>query len=433
MKYFFLKLYNKPFVRNIIVLLSGGVFAQAITFILMPVITRQYAPEALGTLGVFMSITSVVTQVAALSYPLAIVLPKKDAEALGIARLSLLISIAMSLATLFIIFIFNKPIAHLLNIEEFSSYLFTIPVAMIGSSALAILNQWTIRKQLFKIKSFVISAHSLILNGSKVILGMVYASGVGLYILTVFGFFVQATVLLFAAIKLGDFSARKDSSSHPIKTLRNKYIDFPMYRAPELLLNSLSHWLPMFMLASLFSPSAVGYFSLALSALKAPVQIISRSFLDVFYQRLSLGAQNNEQLMPMIYKTTVTLFLISIPAALIPAIWGPELFSFVFSDNWKQSGEYARWLVPWVFIELINKPAVAAMPVLSAQGLFLIFRVISIVMRFAAIAAGYHFYNNAIISVAFFSIVTLILNIILIFIALFISRRHDLNRSKTPV
>ncbi|HAQ72765.1 MAG TPA: polysaccharide biosynthesis protein, partial [Pseudomonas sp.] len=72
--------------RNILTVVSGTAGAQAITMAFMPVITRIYGPEAYGVLGTFLSVTLMLVPIAALTYPIAIVLPKRDGDARGLVR-----------------------------------------------------------------------------------------------------------------------------------------------------------------------------------------------------------------------------------------------------------------------------------------------------------------------------------------------------------
>lgn len=55
---------------------SGTAMAQVISMLLAPIITRLYGPEAYGMMGTFMAIIGIFTPIAALTYPIAIVLPK---------------------------------------------------------------------------------------------------------------------------------------------------------------------------------------------------------------------------------------------------------------------------------------------------------------------------------------------------------------------
>ncbi|MFC2101092.1 hypothetical protein ACFLRZ_04600 [Bacteroidota bacterium] len=46
--------------------------------------------------------------------------------------------------------------------------------------------------------------------------------------------------------------------------------------------------------------------------------------------------------------------LIALPILVILILWGPVLFSFVFSADWKESGTYARILAPWIYLDFIR-------------------------------------------------------------------------------
>src|SRR5690625_2213325 len=99
---------KKPFVRNVIILASGTAAAQIITMVLSPIITRLYGPEAFGLMGAFMAIVNIVAPIAALTYPIAIVLPRRDQDAKMIIRLSMLITISISIISLIILSVFNN-------------------------------------------------------------------------------------------------------------------------------------------------------------------------------------------------------------------------------------------------------------------------------------------------------------------------------------
>lgn len=73
-----IELSRRPFVRNVLAVVTGTATAQAITIAFAPVITRLYGPESFGQLGAFMALLNVLAPIAALTYPIAIVLPKKD-------------------------------------------------------------------------------------------------------------------------------------------------------------------------------------------------------------------------------------------------------------------------------------------------------------------------------------------------------------------
>src|SRR5699024_887504 len=111
-----MKFSEKPFVRNVIVLASGTAAAQMIAMALSPVITRLYGPEAYGLMGAFMAIVNIVAPVAALTYPISIVLPKKDQDAKGLIRLSIIISLIIAIISFLILIFLNKQIINIFNL-----------------------------------------------------------------------------------------------------------------------------------------------------------------------------------------------------------------------------------------------------------------------------------------------------------------------------
>src|SRR5699024_12262382 len=99
MKLFIDKLFKSSFVKNVAIMATGTAGAQALNMILSPIITRLYGPEAFGVLSTFVALTSVIIPIAALSYPIAIVLPKNDKNAKRLIRLSLLITLKIGRAS----------------------------------------------------------------------------------------------------------------------------------------------------------------------------------------------------------------------------------------------------------------------------------------------------------------------------------------------
>src|SRR5699024_5384018 len=104
------QLFQKNFIRNVILLATGTAGAQVVTVLASPFITRIYGPDAYGVLGTFTAMANIIIPVAALTYPIAIVLPKKDKEAIGIVKLSLIVTFIISAISLIVLMIFNEQI-----------------------------------------------------------------------------------------------------------------------------------------------------------------------------------------------------------------------------------------------------------------------------------------------------------------------------------
>ena len=424
----FKRVLSSRFLRNVILVASGTAGAQAITMAFSPVITRFYGPEAFGVLGTFTAVLAVVTPISALTYPIAIVLPKDDDDARGIAKLSIQLAFFICLVFSFVIFVADKPIAKLLNLEAIADFLFLIPLAMFLHATQQVMQQWLIRKKQFKVSARVAVSQSLILNIAKTGVGFVHPAGAALVVLSTLGYALYSSQLWFGAKHWcgTQDQIHKPSKKLPkVRKLAREHRDFPMYRAPQISINSFSQSLPVLLLASFFGPAAAGFYSLGRATLAMPTTLLGKAISDVFYPRIAEAAHANENTFKLIMKATVALAVVGIfPFGIVFAL-GPFLFKFVFGSEWYKAGEYARWLSIWLFFAFINRPSVSAIAVLNLQGYFLLYEILSILLRTAALAIGFWLYKNDVLAIILFSLIGAILNVVLIIFTMANSKKNE--------
>ncbi|WP_404429625.1 lipopolysaccharide biosynthesis protein [Sutcliffiella horikoshii] len=420
------KLTKQPFVRNVIILSSGTAGAQVIAMLLSPVITRLYGPEAYGVMGTFAAIISIITPIAAFTFPVAIVLPKLDSEAKGLIRLSLFISTLLSMTIGILLFLFHKQMVSIFNLEEISAYLFLIPVVVFSAGFLQVIEQWLIRNKQFTVSAYSVLIQSIVVSGSKVVVGFFYPIATVLVFITAFNQGFKALLMNFLTMK-SDYklSFQKISKKVSYKGLFKKYKDFPIFRAPEVFINGISENLPIILLTSLFGPASAGFYSICKTVLNAPSNLIGKSVGNVFYPRITEAANNDENLTKLIKKATYALGAVGILPYGIVVIFGPELFSIVFGENWTAAGEYARWIALLSFFGFINKPCVKALPVLKAQKFQLMYTIFSLIIKVILIAIGFYVFTSDYIAVALFSISGAMLHLGLILITIRLSMRFD--------
>jgi len=230
---------KRPFVRNVALVAGGTAAAQAITMAFAPFITRLYGPEAYGIQGVFMSIAGVLAAVASLTYPIAIVLPKSDADAVGLARLSIYIGIAMSLLAAVILFFYGPEILSLVNGEEIAAFMYLLPLFMLISVIGMVMRQWLIRKKLFTLTAKVTVWQSLVMNTVKSGLGLIQPTAVVLIVTNTLGALLAAAMMLLGLRRTSANNYGEDRISRPsssVVALASRHRDFPLLRAPQELL-----------------------------------------------------------------------------------------------------------------------------------------------------------------------------------------------------
>lgn len=416
-------LVKSKFIKNVFIMVTGSAGAQVVTILFSPIITRLYGPEVFGILGTFTALISIMLPISALTYPIAIVLPKNDKNAIGIIRLSLYITFSLSVFIMILLLLFNKDIVGLFQLEAISQYLYLLPLVIIFGGVLEVSQQWLIRTNQFSINAKVNILQSLITNGSKVGIGLYYPVTSVLIIIQTIGIGLQAFMMIFFARKSNYKSPieLKEEIS-PLGTLAKKYKDFPLYRAPEVFLSSISDGLPILLLTAFFGPASAGFYSIGRTVLGLPSRLIGQAVGDVFYPRIAEAANSGENLTRLITKSTLLLGILGILPFGIVIVFGPWLFEFVFGEGWHLAGEYARWISLTSFVVFINKPSVKSLPVLNAQRLHLVYTIVLVVIRCLGLVTGFYLFNSDIAAIALFGISSVVMNIILFLITIRLSK-----------
>jgi O-antigen/teichoic acid export membrane protein len=403
-----IKFKKSAFIRNVATVATGTAAAQAISMIFSPIFTRLYGPDAYGLQGVFMSIAGILGSIAGMTYPVAIVLPKSDPDAKGLAWLSIYIGISMAVLVMMVLYFFGPGVLAFLQSEEIAPFMYLIPVSMFVSVVSAVLSQWLIRKKAFALTAKVTVWQMFIINTIKTGFGFSHPSAVVLIVSNTLGGLLGAGMMLLGLRRankshqpvLND-DAEIDSN---IWALAKRHRDFPLLRTPQVLLNSLSHSLPIMMLATYFGPASVGFYSIASAVLGMPASLIGGSVMQVFYPRINEAIHRGEDAKSLIIKATVGLVLSGMLPFAIVIVAGPTLFGLVFGQKWQVAGVYAQWLSIWLFLQYINKPAVAAIPALRLQGGLLIYELFSTGTKVLALYLGFIYFKSDIAAIALFSV-----------------------------
>lgn len=400
--------------RSIAIVASGTALAQAITFLFMPLIARLYGPEAFGVQSVFMSFAGILTSIAALTLPMAIVLPQRDEEAYGLAKLSVGIALFVSIFTAIILYLFGEKILELTDSQVIADYLFFLPPFMFLSALSATLAQWLIRKQKFRATAHLGALQALGLNSLKTAAGVFQPTALFLVLANTLGTLLQT--LLYLLVLRGESWERAHLAATRVSITRlaRAYSDFPLMRAPQVLLNAASTSIPLILLSSSFGPTAAGLYSIAMSALGVPSTLIGNAVSQVFYPKFNCAVAAGHDGRNMLVRTTAAMALAGLPIFGVAAMVSPSLFRLVFGAEWEMAGEYARWLSLWLFFAFINRPSVAALPVLKLQGFFLGFEVVSFITRIVALYIGANVFESELATIICFSIASATINALLI-------------------
>lgn len=421
------RLSSHRLVRSVAIVASGTAGAQAISLGFSPILTRLYTPEAFGILGTFLAMLAVMMPLAAFNYPMAIVLPSRDEDAICLAQLSIGVGLVNACLVAVLLWAWGDALVALIGLETIASYMYLLPVAMGLSALLAVIMQWVIRKKNFALKAKVAVIQSLVINGAKAGIGAVMPQAFVLILITTLGSGLHA-LLLYRSQPL---SAKRSTptASHFQRTLSTyrrlaaQHKDFVLFRTPQATLNAASQGLPVVILAATFGAAAAGLYALARMVLEAPAKLLGHSVATVLYPRINEAAIQGENIFRLVVKATIVL--LGIGGVLFGGLilLGPELFSLVFGAEWRHAGSFAQWLALWTLVSFAARPCVAAIPVLKLEHFFLLHEVLSAAVRFLALFIGAFFWDSAMTAIALFSLANVLSYSVLMIVVLQVAKR----------
>lgn len=406
--------------------MSGTLIAQAVMFLSIPILTRLYTPSEFGLYALSITIISILGGVSSLKYDQAIMLPKFNKDAQALLFLSLIITLSTSLLSLIVIILLEDVLVNYFNNMEYIIYLLPIGILVTGLSQ--ILTAYSSRNQFYKQISL-----SRVLNS----VSNVSIQGSSKFFFNVNGL-LEGKILadILSLLFLVKYHYKKNTiqllsiSKKRMIVISKKHDNFPRYQSVTSFFNAISQSLPIILFTALYSAEVAGLYSLTVRALAAPMGMITSSTREVFYQKVSKMFANNEDIFQFYKKTTLNLFKIFLIPFFLIIFFGEFLFSFVFGNEWSESGVYAQIYIFWLFSGFINMPSVVSFAILGLQKIQMKLEIYSLFLRFFAIIIGFYLFHSSYASLALFTLSSMSINI---YIILFVYKKlkyDSQNRNK---
>jgi len=393
---------KSEFSRNVLTLMAGTTIAQAIPIAISPILTRIYTPEDFGVFALYMAIAAIFGTIANARYELAIMLPKKEEDAINIFALGFIITCFISLILLVLVLVFNDYFTKLLGNKEISFWLYFIPVAVFFSGLFNILNYFNNRKKNYKDLRNATIMKSIVLATIQLSIGFLKSGATGL---------ISGSIIsnMFANMKLTKNILKDKILISKIKkvkivALAKKYKDFPKYLILAHGINSFSGQSHIVLFSSFFNASVVGYLSFAQKLLGMPMSLIASSVGDVFRQEATVIYNKNKECLAIYKNTFKKLFIISIIPFALLFFMAPKIFSIVFGENWGVAGEYAQVLIPMYFLQFLTSPLSNMYIVAEKQKLDLYWQIYLLISVVSSILIGYFIFNDSYISIVLFAV-----------------------------
>jgi len=388
------------FISNLFKLTTGTVIAQILTLLLIPIVTRIYSPDFFGIAQLFLSIAAVIVVFSSFSYHYVIMLPEKDEDSMNVFALSVLCILGTSVAAGAVFVGFADWFGELLNTPQIADYLIFLPFFVFVNSLFLTLNEWFARRVKYGILSTGIVMNTVSTRAFQIGGGLIAPTPLGLILSPILGQ-TLANLFMLRGLK-EDITLIKSITVKRMKDLAVRYKSFSLYGSTGSLANSVSWELPAFMLAYFFNPTIVGYYALAIMAVRLPMTMVGNAVSQVFYQQASAEKNQTGMVQSVVREIHTRLISIGIFPFVVFFILAEDLFTFVFGADWLTAGTFARILAPWFFAVFIISPIASLFGVLEKQRAYFYFEIATlctwVVIFFIGGTSG-----NSIFTLALFS------------------------------
>lgn len=370
-------------------LTGGTAVAQIISLASAPLLTRLYAPPEMGVLAAMVAIVSVLGALSTGQYEQAILLPKEDKEAFGVAWVGgLLVAVWTLLLGVWLV-VRGDVLAARIGLhpdEQYWVLLLLLLVSLLGVMHIAV-------RLCLRMQQFVPLASSQVMQQmsasvSKIGLGFVGWGAPGLLIGTVLGYAVRVGRLLYAVWPRG--MARGEGPS--LKTLWSlavRYRNFPLLASGASAIHVLATHIPIIMFTGFFAPRVVGQFALAYTMMRMPITLVGLNVAHVF-QEEAARLRDNEDALGRAARD-VFLLMLGLGAVVLPVVtlYGESLFPFVFGAQWVEAGRYAQWIALWLIFVFGAAPLHSVYLVLERQAEGLLWNAVILLMVICSVIVGH--------------------------------------------
>ena len=391
---------KSEYARNVLTLMSGTTIAQVIPVVVTPILTRIYSPAEFGLFAVYMALISVGVMIATGRLEMAVLIARKDSEALQLAVISLVISGVISFLGLIAIVIWGRQIAVLAGLPELETWLYIVPFSIFLFSVYKVLLHWLNRKKQYELMSRSRITQSGSISALQMVVGLAAKIPAGLALADCLGR-VAALLFIFkrvkASIKLPEFNRARQYA------LIRRYRKFPFLGSPASLLNILSLQMPYVIIPAIFTSAIAGMYFLVFRVLMMPISLLGEAMMEVFRNKAIEDLKEHGTCRPIFIKTFLSLVIIGLPPALLLTLFGQEIFAFVFGEDWREAGSYAAILAPMALFRLSCAPLSGVLFIREKLTLMLMLQLFFFVMVGLSLTLGW-MHQNPILMVSFLSI-----------------------------
>ncbi|WP_070730532.1 lipopolysaccharide biosynthesis protein [Hymenobacter lapidarius] len=394
------------FTRNLAVTFSGSAMVTVIGFLLTPVMTRIYQPEAYGLFALFGFAISNIALVATLVYPAAFVLPRERPDFLALVQLSLLLATVTLVLSSVGVGIWADELMGWLHAEKLGRWFYLVPLLGFVVSLNGIMASWYLRTKEFGKRVKVDIATNLAGRGLTIGYGLL-TGGVptGLLMGDIFGKLVNFGGLLSGGMYNSLGELWRTFSWARIKALAYEYREYPFFQLPTSYIGIIAAQAPILILTTKFDAGVAGLLAFCAGVIELPSTLMGNAIGPVFLQKASeTDLEHPERVPGMVLDLYYKLFYVGLLPFTFLTVFSDVLFRVVFSSRWEEAGIYASYIAYLYLFRLTSSATAPIFAIRRRQNMFLIVVIIASAAKVGGLALGTLVFDSARLGILLMSV-----------------------------
>jgi len=413
------------FVTNVATMMSGRVIAAGIALVTMPIVARLFTPDDFGIVALFLSIVGIISNIAALRYEGALVLPKEEGEALTLMAFAYRVLFTFFIALLLFLVFYTWTGARLQALELLGVWKWLLPLGVLLTTSLHIQESWLARKQRFRVVAVSLIAGNGVTSGTRIASGIIAGSSVyGLITGNLLGMSCRLLIQKSSSID-GLRATFRRIGWQKLKQVARRYSDFPKLNAPAAIVSSLGQDLPVLLLGVMFTPAVAGFYAMANRLSRVPIEIVANSMRKVFLQKAAEIKNSGRSLRKAFLLATGGLALLGLLPFVCVWFFGQPLLTWLLGVRWLEAGRYLEIMAPWLFMAWMIAPTNSIFIVLRKQRSFLVLQTVLTALKLIAFGVAFAIGAGSEWTLQAFVLVTVIGQLTTIAVALSLISHHD--------
>jgi O-antigen/teichoic acid export membrane protein len=340
------------YIRNVATLMIGTVAGQALVFLLSPIVFRLFTPEEITSLEQVTMMITVLSVVVTGKYEFAIMHPREKLDAIHLVALTLLVSLGVSSLLLLVALFFNRQIAEEYGNPNLAGYLWTVPVALFFTGVFNAFNYWFSRTKEYKVAARSKLYSAVAAEPLKIGFGYLSWGTAGLMLANTLGTFIAALQAYWVFVKSQPKQLFQVSKQR-MKELAVLHKDYPLFSIWGSVLNRIAQWAHVGIFTAYFGLVGVGLMALSRRVLFAPLNVLSNSYSQVFFQRIS-EIEDVRELRSLYYKSLFRFLLFSGAMVVFIQALPNSTTSFLFGEQWIYAIHYLKVLSFWFALNFVT-------------------------------------------------------------------------------